>query len=81
MTLEAWSTLEFLVKVLWHFPLDTLTDFTGRLSIIFSIDARGKKVCNIQCNVGYQAFQSGMMGRYNYKMPMEFLEKDTVLTL
>ena len=40
-----------------------------------------KNVCNIQCNIGYQAFLSGMMGRYNYKMPMKFLEKDTVLSL
>ena len=40
-----------------------------------------KNVCNIQCNIGYQAFLTGMMGKYNYKMPMEFLKKDTVLTL
>ena len=40
-----------------------------------------QNVCNIQCNIGYRAFLSGMMGRCTYKMPMEFLEKNIVLAL
>ncbi len=34
-----------------------------------------KNVCNIQCNIGYSSYHFGMIGRYNYKMPMEFFRE------